>query len=326
MTSSRKFILFTLAIFVGIGVVSLFKNQKGKVAMNPVEERMLPKRMPVPEVSHKAEEKREPNHVGPPLEHRVDRIRGFFSKGVDKFPIVETISYTSRVPWLKGRPAWVADYASYFETSRHFIARSLNGNLDYETQKVSPGDKFNVFKKDKNIEFYLLVDLATCTMDFYYLDKDLDERVFVKSYDIGVGRDDPLSPSGSLTPIGKYKLGGKVAIYKPGLEHYYQNQKTHMIEVFGTRWLPFEEELENCSDSAKGYGFHGVPCIFDKEAGILIEAKDGVGTRNSDGCLRLKKDDIEELFAIVITKPTIVEVVKDRCNVVYPMSVENKLE
>ncbi len=327
MTSSRKFILFTLVVFVGIGVMSLLKkNQNHKMATNSIEERMLPKRVPVPEAKPKLEEKRDIDRGVGPIENRADKIRGFFSKGIDKFPIVETITYTSRVPWLKGRPAWIADYASYFETSRHFIARSLNGNLDYETQRVSPGDKFNVFKKDKNVEFYLLVDLSTCTLDFYYLDKDLDERVFVKSYQIGVGRDDPLSPSGSLTPIGKYKLGGKVAIYKPGIEHYYQNQKTHMIEVFGTRWLPFEEEIENCSDSAKGYGFHGVPCIYDKEGDILIEAKDGVGGRNSDGCLRLKKDDIEELFAIVITKPTIVEVVKDRSSVVYPMSVEKKLD
>ena len=82
------------------------------------------------------------------------RLEDFFLKGVDKFPIVETITYTSRVPWLKGRPAWIADYASFHQTSRHFIARSLNGKEDYETQKVSPGDTFNVIKKDKSIVFF----------------------------------------------------------------------------------------------------------------------------------------------------------------------------
>ncbi len=301
-------------------VQEVFQKQEFKVEQPQQVQPSLEKK------ESKKEAKKAEKEFNEKIEVRSDRIRRFFSKGMDKFPVVETITYTSRVPWLKGRPAWIADYASYFETSRHFIARSLNGKTDYETQRVSPGDKFNVIKKDKNIEFYLLVDLATCTMDFYYLDKDLDERVFVKTYHVGVGREDSFSPSGSLTPTGKYLLGGKVAIYKPGIENYYQNAKTHMIEVFGTRWLPFEQEVENCTDSAKGYGFHGVPCMYDADSSMLIEEKDGVGRRNSDGCIRLTKDDIEELFSIVITKPTIVEIVKHRGDVILPMSVENKLE
>lgn len=327
MSNLRKFLAFTLIIFVSIGVLSLFKREKKEeiVTRHPVQKKTYEMQV-TPTPAPKKEELRSNEEVKKRLEVRADRIRRFFSRGMDKFPIVETITYTSRVPWLKGRPAWVADYASHYETSRHFIARSLNGRLDYETQRVSPGDKFNVLRKDKNVEFYLLVDLSTCTMDFYYLDKDLDERVFVKRYEVGVGREDPLSPSGSLTPVGKYMLGNKVAIYKPGIENFYQNRKTHMIEIFGTRWMPFAQELENCSDSAKGYGFHGVPCFFDEGAQMWIEENSGVGKRNSDGCLRLKKDDVEELFAIVITKPTIVEIVKDRSNVALPMSVENQLD
>lgn len=327
MRSSKRFIAFTIVLFAGIGLLAFFKKKpQEQVATKKVDEIFRAEEPRKTPTAPKESSSKKEAQVQERLEVRADRIRRFFSKGFDKFPIVETITYTSRVPWLKGRPAWIADYASYFETSRHFIARSLNGKLDYETQKVSPGDKFNVLKKDKNVEFYLLVDLATCTMDFYYLDKDLDERVFVKTYHVGVGREDSFSPSGSLTPTGKYLLGGKVAIYKPGVENYYQNQKTHMIEVFGTRWMPFEQEVENCTDSAKGYGFHGVPCVYDKEADMLIEEDMGVGKRNSDGCIRLKRQDVEELFSIVITKPTIVEIVKNRADAVLPMSVENKLE
>jgi hypothetical protein len=252
----------------------------------------------------------------------VDRVRRLFSKSGDKLPIVETVTYTSRVSWLKGRPAWIADYASHYNTSRHFIARSLNGKIDYITQKVAPGDKFNVFRQDKNFEFYLLVDLSACQMHFYYLDKDLDERVFLKSYPVGLGRKKEDSPSGSLTPIGKYSLGDKVAVYRSGVQGYYQNQKIEMINVFGTRWLPFGEELENCSDGAKGYGIHGVPCVEVPASGDLVEEHGGVGAYNSDGCIRLKKEDVEEIFSIVITKPTVVEIVKDMKGIKLPMNKE----
>lgn len=356
MTFSRIFIIGSVALFVGIGVMGLIKKKdreevvevqklaSSKASHMPVEknlERVIrettrevvaqtvreetaqevkSQQVKVKQASKPAAAVKD-DHIG------IDRIRQLFSRGTDKLPIVETISYTPRVTWLKGRPAWIADYASYYQTSRHFIARSLNGKNDYLTQKVGLGDKFNVFRLDKKIEFYLLVDLASCKMDFYYLDLDADERVFIKSYDVGVGRLDALSPSGSLTPVGKYKLGDKVAIYKEGMEHYYQNRKTQMVEVFGTRWIPFGEEIENCSDSSRGYGIHGVPCIYDSEKGALVEQEnDGVGGYNSDGCLRLHRDDVEELFAIVITKPTVVEIVKDKSQAALPMARENLLD
>ena len=66
-----------------------------------------------------------------------DRMAQLFRTKGEKLPIVETVSYTSRVDWLKGRPAWIADYAAHFATSRHFIARSLNGKADY-LRKKSP--------------------------------------------------------------------------------------------------------------------------------------------------------------------------------------------
>jgi len=318
----KIFISCVIVLFLGIGIAGVVKkkSKEGEVVsvqeLVVQEEQTQEKNSELLQVTNVCEEKKKTK----------DRIRLFFSRGMDKLPIVETITYTSRVSWLKGRPAWIADYASHFETSRHFIARSLNGRPDYLSQRVAPGDKFNVFRLDKNINFYLLVDLKACSMDFYYLDYDNDERVFIKSYPIGVGRLDDYSPSGSLTPIGKYSLGGKVAIYKPGVEHYFQNQKTHMIEVFGTRWLPFERELENCSDSAKGYGIHGVPCNYEPETEVLSEMENILGTYTSDGCIRLKKDDIEELFSIVITKPTIVEIVKNKSEAVLPMAKENNLE
>lgn len=242
---------------------------------------------------------------------KVDRIQQLFTTGPNKLPIVETISYSSSVPWLKGRPAWIADYASNYATSRHFIARSLNGKADYLTQKVQSGSRFNVFRKDKNINFHLLVDASRCKMAFYYVDLDTNERILLKTYDVGVGRLDPQKPSGTLTPLGKYSLGNKIAIYKPGTTGFYQDKKTEMIRIFGTRWIPFDQELEGATESSKGYGIHGAPWREDLKTGQFAENKECMGKSDSDGCVRLLMDDIEELFSIVITKPTFVEIVKD---------------
>ncbi len=241
----------------------------------------------------------------------VDRIQELFSIGQTKSPIVETVSYKSRVEWLKGRPAWIADYASFYSTSRHFIARSLNRKADYYTQKVSSGDRFNVFKKDKNINFHLVVDLSRCKMLFYYHDIDEDERLLLKTYSIGLGRFDNRTSSGSLTPTGKYLLGEKVGIYKPGSLGLFQDEETELIQVFGTRWIPFGEEVSQCSEGARGFGIHGAPWEYDEDKDEVIENRETVGKYESDGCIRLLREDMEELFSIVITKPTYVEVVRD---------------
>lgn len=240
----------------------------------------------------------------------VDRIEQLFRKTEPKLPIVETVTYHSRVPWQKGRPAWISDYASHYSTSRHFIARSLNGKPDYLKQDVAEGDRFNVFRPGKKISFYLLIDTSRSKMLFYYLDGGTNERVLLKTYTVGLGRIDSSKPSGMLTPLGKYSLGDKIAIYKPKVMGYYDGKKIEMVRVFGTRWIPFEKELGESTAEAAGFGIHGVPWV-DNDKGELVENTNSLGKYESDGCIRLATRDIEELFAIIITKPTIVELVKD---------------
>jgi hypothetical protein len=242
----------------------------------------------------------------------IDRIFQLFTTGPSQLPIVETINYASSVPWLKGRPAWIADYATYYNTSRHFIARSLNGKPDYFSQKVIEGSQFNVFRKDKKINFCLLVDVARCKMGFYYIDLDTNERVLLKTYRVGLGRIDATKPSGTLTPLGRYTLGSRVAIYKSGMMGFYQDQKVEMIQIFGTRWIPLDQGLDRDTvPPAKGYGLQGAPWIVNPATGQMLENRETVGSYDSNGCIYLNSEDIEELFAIVLTKPTFIEIVKD---------------
>ncbi len=271
----------------------------------------VPVQAPIPKIAlRKAGAASEPLEEGGDFPS-MDRVHQFFTTGPMQFPIVETIVYDSHVPWLKGRPAWIADYAVHYGTSRHFIARSLNGRPDYFSQKVSRGSKFNVFRKDRNFQFYLLVDLALCKMGFYYIDLDTNERVLVKTYKVGLGK---LAAGGqSLTPVGKFVLGNKIAVYRPGIMGHFQDKQVEMIRIFGTRWLPFEQEIGEAvlsSAVSRGLGIQGAPWEVEEGTGRYIEKKETVGKYDSDGCIRLAAEDLEELFAIVVTRPTIVEIVQ----------------
>lgn len=238
-----------------------------------------------------------------------NRIAELFKKD-SKFPLVETITYKSRVPWLKGRPAWLSDYASHHKTSRHFIARSLHGKPEYFKQDLAEGDRFNVLRKDKQIEFYLVADLSRCKMWFYVIDTGSNERTLLKTYRVGLGRVDSAKASGLLTPIGKYTLGNKIAIYKPKMMGYHNGERVEMIGVFGSRWIPFDKEIGKCTAPAKGFGLHGVPWVTSG-SGERVQDTNSLGKYQSDGCIRLASEDIEEIFSIIITKPTTIELVKD---------------
>jgi len=239
-----------------------------------------------------------------------NRIEEFFNKNDPKFPIVQTVKYKSRVDWQKGRPAWLSDYAAHYKTSRHFIARSLNGKPDYFKQDIVEGDKFNVLNPDKDISFYLLIDASRSKMWFYYFDHDTHDKVLVKTYSVGLGRVDSSKVSCSLTPLGKYTLGSRIAIYKPKSKGFHNGKEVEMVRVFGTRWIPFEQAVGDCTAPPEGFGLHGVPWVPNSK-GELVASNASLGKYESDGCIRLATEDIEELFAIIISRPTEVEIVKD---------------
>lgn len=317
-----------IGLFAVLGLVALFYFFKGKtksdiVAKPQTEQEVkidklanipqenIPQEKPLASKENKEAEKIEAAKTEAKALEKLpeaDVIDKLFATDVSKLPLVETITYNPRVPWLYGRLAWIADYASYYQTSRHFIARSLNRKLDYFTQKVSAGDKFNVLKK--NVSFYLLIDLSRCKMWFYGIDEENHKKFLLKTYKVGLGRKDIKKSSFCLTPLGKYQLGSKVAIYKAGTMGYFQDRQIEMIRVFGTRWMPFEKEIGPCTDGAKGYGIHGAPWRNNDESG-LVEERETIGKYDSDGCIRLFSEDIEEIFAIVISKPTVVELVND---------------
>ncbi|NDD58562.1 MAG: L,D-transpeptidase [Chlamydiae bacterium] len=322
MSAPKFFLITALAAFSVLGIVATLK--KNKISSNQPTLDLSPRSDQNLSDSETASQdvfvevvREEPTAHFPSSSKAVrtmptiDRTYQLFNTGQNKFPIVETLAYSSTVPWLKGRPAWVADYAAYFNTSKHFIARSLHGRPDYFNQTISAGRMFNVFKKDKELQFHLVADINQSRMGLFYYDLTTKERVLIKTYSISAGRIDADKPSGTLTPLGVYQLGDKIAIYDSLIKGSSQASIVEMVKVFGTRWIPFGQALPGATEPAKGYGIHGVPWVQDTKSNQLVENRDSIGKRESNGCIRLLKEDMEELFAIVITKPTYIHIVKD---------------
>lgn len=244
---------------------------------------------------------------------QVDHIDLLFKKP-SPLPIVETIEYKSRAPWKRSRSAWLVDYASHYKTHLHFIARSLNGKPDYTPKAAREGERFNVLSQSQNFYFYLLVDLSQCTLSFYYVcpnenDPKENEYGLLKTYRVGLGRPDSTKTSGYLTPTGRYRLGSRTAVFNPKMMGNHKGQKVELIQVFGTRWIPFEKEMGVCSEPAKSYGIHGTAWQPSVPGGPLVDNLSSIGKYESDGCVRLASADMEELFAIIASHETIIEIV-----------------
>jgi hypothetical protein len=306
LTFPRIVIVGSLLFFCSIGIVKLIKPAENEIPEGTITHTSVINEIPSLTIPAAVSSEPTAEEDSFPSANRVDEL---FKPDAKILPIVETISYSTKVPWLSGRSAWIADYASYYSTSKHFIARSLNKKPDYMTRRVILGNRFNVFKKDRNFQFYLLVDASVCKMGFYYVDLDTNERVLIKTYKVGLGKKAE-TPSYCLTPLGKYALGSKTAIYNKDSKGFYQKKQVNMLTIFGTRWIPFDQIISSDLKSCKGLGIQGAPWEYSSDSKEFTENCESIGNYGSDGCIRLLKEDVEELFSIIITKPTIIEVVK----------------
>jgi hypothetical protein len=113
---------------------------------------------------------------------------------------------------------------------------------------------------------------------------DLDARVVVfrlgseavRLWPVGIGKE------GHETPIGVFQVGEglKDPAYMP--EGMPPLPFGHADNPLGTRWIPWLKDGRNTS-----IGFHGT------------SKPDGVGGRVSQGCIRMRNEDVEELFVLL---------------------------
>lgn len=101
---------------------------------------------------------------------------------------------------------------------------------------------------------------------------------YIKQYDIGTGKDDK-------TPVGTFEVSEKMVeptwyagngeVYKFG----------HEKNVLGTRWIGFKDK-----PGYYGFGIHGTAY------------PESIGKSESNGCVRLKNQEVEELYVFVTSE------------------------
>jgi hypothetical protein len=113
----------------------------------------------------------------------------------------------------------------------------------------------------------------------------LIDGVYAKEYPIGIGMDDK-------TPPGEFVVDTmleKPRWYKPGGGVVEYGEEGHLL---GERWIGFADQ-----PGAAGLGIHGT------------NDESTVGTKCSNGCLRMRRDDVMELYdfmrrgSIVVVRP-----------------------
>ena len=116
----------------------------------------------------------------------------------------------------------------------------------------------------------------------YTLSLYLNDKLY-RVYKVGVGRQD-------RTPVGVFEILNKSrepSWAPPGRDPLPYG---HPDNIIGTRWMGLKP-IENTDPYIRGYGIHGTV------------DPDSVGTPSSAGCVRLRNEEVEELFDF-IPEPT----------------------
>ncbi len=159
------------------------------------------------------------------------------------------------------------EIATKFNTNYEFIMRINN---KYRTS-IKVGERLKILKGNVTV----LVDKSDYTLTLL-----LDGR-FIKQYQVGTGKSDK-------TPEGKFVIDNKLknpVWYSPDGIYQFGDPKN----ILGTRWIGFEDKK-----GLYGYGIHGTT------------DPNSIGKEMSNGCVRLKNEDVEDLFDYVKTKMTVV--------------------
>ena len=157
--------------------------------------------------------------------------------------------------------------ASKYNTNYEFIVRINNKHRT----SIRVGERLKILKGDVTV----LVDKSDYTLTL------LLDGHFIKQYPVGTGKSDK-------TPEGKFiidnKLVNPVWYSSDGIYQFGDPEN-----VLGTRWIGFEDKK-----GLDGYGIHGT---IDPNS---------IGKEMSNGCIRLRNEDVEDLFDYVKPKVTVV--------------------
>jgi len=139
------------------------------------------------------------------------------------------------------------------------------------------------------------IDKSDYRMDLYVEDPD-GLRIYLKSYTVGLGEFDS-------TPIGKWmvKPGSKVGPANGGPS--WRNPRTGKVYDRNDPDIPIGEywmALEGIDDKTRGKKGYGIHATNDPES---------IGRQESMGCIRMRDEDVDEVFYTLFEGSSIVEIV-----------------
>ena len=163
--------------------------------------------------------------------------------------------------------------AKRFGTTVEAIQKS-NG-LDPSNPIIFPGKTLYIYTG----KWSITISKSTFRLYLY------DNKKLFKVYKVGVGRQ-------GRTPSGTFRIVTKQVDpvwYNEGRAIPFGDEKN----VLGTRWMALQP-VGKTDTNLHGYGIHGT---------WLPET---IGTQSSNGCIRMKNEDVEELFSILPRKTEVI--------------------
>ena len=164
----------------------------------------------------------------------------------------------------------LAKIAKKFSTSHEMI---MIINKKYRSN-IRVGEHLKIFKGP----FDVFVDKSDFDLTL------LLRAHYIKQYRVGTGKD-------NKTPVGVFEVAEmlKEPVWYSGDGVYPYG---HPKNILGTRWIGFKDK-----PGLYGFGIHGTAL------------PDSIGKSESNGCIRLKNEDVEEVYSFVTngTKITIQE-------------------
>ncbi|MCC6464890.1 MAG: LysM peptidoglycan-binding domain-containing protein [Planctomycetes bacterium] len=139
------------------------------------------------------------------------------------------------------------------------MIQRLNGLKD---SRINIGQELKILGG----KFELVVRKQRCSMDL------LLDGAFIQRYEVGLGL-------GGSTPLGEFTVKNRIP--QPADGSYPYGHEKHRL---GSRWLGLKSDAGH-----KGYGIHG--CRAEEEVLIPGEC--------SQGCVRMKAGDVEEVYDII---------------------------
>ena len=140
--------------------------------------------------------------------------------------------------------------------------------------------------------FHVVIHKRAYRMDVYL--GDGNERVYVRSFPVGLGEF-------NSTPNGLFRVRANSKLMDPEWVNPRTGQRFNRSDPanpIGERWIGLEGMSETVRDLT-GYGIHGT-----------IEPE-SIGRQSSLGCIRLRADDVEILYEMLVTVTSTVEIRED---------------